>query len=196
MQLIHLEIELDNVEEFSSYSISQQLYKELTGRTPYVVEEATEPGVIIRSRKKKLWINWETDSCRVAIESIANPERCFEEMTAIIDTINKIAPIGELSKRHLITYWLLPVENYSFFALERKYRDVFLKQQPIWNDVFDSSVIIDTKINKLVLHHQSGAMGLKQLRKDYSVFKLENIPKVFLFLWAGIYSDKVIKYAK
>lgn len=195
MRLIHLQIELDFAEEFGSYSISQQLYKALTGRPPRVIEESAEPGVVLRSPKRKQLVSWDTNSCNVAMESITNLKECFDIMVVLLETINKVAPIGRLSKRHLITYWLLPTENYSFKSLEQKYREVLITQQPIWKNVFDSTIITDMKVDNLILHHQSGPMGTKQLRGDYAMFKLESIPRVFLFLWASVYNDKVVKYS-
>lgn len=196
MRLIHLEIELDFAKEFRSYSISQQLYKALTGRWPDTVEEISEPEVIFRSWKRRQLVSWCTDSCSVTMESVANPEECFDKMVALLETINRVAPIGGLYRRQLVTHWLLPTDNYSFKSLEQKYRETFITQQPIWKKVFDSSVIIDVKLNDLILHHQSGAMHPRQLRDDYAIFKLENIPKAFLFLWASVHSDKVVKYSE
>ena len=195
MRLIHLQIELDFAEEFHSYSISEQMYKELTGRLPRAVEESPEPGIILRSLKRKQLVSWNTNSCRIAMESVTNPKECFDIMAELLKTINKVAPIGRLSKRHLTTYWLLPTENYTFKSLEQKYREILTTQQPVWKNVFDSSIITDIKVDNLILHHQSGPMGTSQLRDDYAMFKLESIPRVFLFLWASVYNDKVVKYS-
>ena len=74
MRLIHLQIELDFAEEFHSYSISKQMYKELTGRLPRAVEESPEPGIILRSPKRKQLVSWDTNSCRIAMESVTNPK--------------------------------------------------------------------------------------------------------------------------
>ncbi len=195
LRIIHLEIELDFAEEFTSYSISQQLYKALAGRPPHPVEKTPEPGVILRSPKRKQLVGWDTNSCRVAIESVTNPEECFSEMVVLLETINKVAPIGKLARKQLITYWLLPTENYSFKSLEQKYRQTLITEQPIWKNAFDSSVIIDIKVDDLILHHQSGPMGTRQLRDEYTIFKLENIPSIFIFLWTSILGDEVVEYS-
>ena len=194
LHLIHLEIGLDFAEEFRSYSISQQLHKALTGKLSDA-EELVEPGVIFRSPKKRQLVGWGTDSCRVVMESVTNPDECFGKMVALLETINKVAPIGRLSKRELVTHWILPTEGHDFKSLELKYRGVFIAQQPIWENVFDSSVIMDIKVRDLILHHQSGAMGTRQLKQDYAVFRLESIPRVFLFLWVTAESDKVVEYS-
>jgi hypothetical protein len=193
LRLIHTEIVLDFTEEFRFYSVSQQLYKALTGKTS-TAEELVEP-VEFRSPKKKQLVNWDTDSCRVVMESVTNSDECIRQMVALLQTINKVAPIGKLSRRELITHWILPAEGYRFKSLEQKYREMFITSQPTWQNVFDSSVIIDMRINDLILHHQSGAMRIKQLRQEFAEFKLESIPKVFLFLWATIESDKVVEYS-
>jgi hypothetical protein len=194
LRLIHIEIELDFAEEFSSYSISQQLHKALTGKTS-AAEELIEPGVEFRSPKKRQLVNWDTGSCRVVMESVTNSDECVRQMVALLQTINKVAPIGKLSRRELITHWILPAEGYRFKSLEQKYRETFVTHQPAWKNVFDSSVIIDMRINDLILHHQSGAMKTKQLRQEFAEFKLESVPKVFLFLSAAIESDKVVEYS-
>lgn len=195
MRIIHLQIELEFAGEFRSYSISQQIYKALTGRQPYTIEEMLEPGVILRSPKRKQLVSWNTYSCSVVMESITNPEECFIKMEAILEIINKVAPMSKLSKRQLITYWILPTESYSFKSLEHKYRDALYTQQTIWKNVYDSSIITDIKVDELILHHQSGPMRTRQLRDDYTIFNLERTPRVFLFLWASIHSDKVIQYS-
>jgi hypothetical protein len=129
------------------------------------------------------------------MESVTNSDECVRQMVALLQTINKVAPIGKLSRRELITHWILPAEGYRFKSLEQKYRETFVTHQPAWKNVFDSSVIIDMRINDLILHHQSGAMKTKQLRQEFAEFKLESVPKVFLFLSAAIESDKVVEYS-
>ena len=195
MRLLHLDIELYFADRFRPYSISQQLYKALTGRQPTVIEEIAEPEVVIRSIKRKQLVAWDSNSCRVVMESVTNPEECFGQMVALLHTIDRVASIGELARKQLTTYWLLPTESHSFKSLERKYRDTLIAQQPIWKNVSDSSVITDIKINDLTLHHQSGPMRIGQLRSEYTEFKLDDIPRVFLFLWASIHSYEVVKYS-
>jgi hypothetical protein len=194
LRLNHLEIELGFAQEFKSFSISQQLYKALTGK-PSDIEESIEPGVVFRSPKKRQMVDWDTDSCHIIMESIASYDECLNKMAALLETVNKVAPINALSTRKLITHWILPIENYTFKTLEEKYRKIFFTQKSIWTNTFDSSVLIDMKVKGLILHHQSGAMGRKQLRQDFASFKLDNIPSVFLFLWASIENNKIIKYS-
>lgn len=195
MRLIHLQIQLIFEYEFHSYSVSEQLYKELTGRTPLIVEHLEEPGVVIRSNKRKELVAWDKDSCSVVIESELAPSKCFGRMVTLLESVNKIAPIGDLSERRLITHWLLPSNRYNFKSLERRYRETMMIQQPIWGKTVDSSVILDTRIGNLTLHHQSGPMKPKQLREDFAIFRLDNIPNSFLFLWVSIHSKKMIKYS-
>ncbi|MBN1189935.1 MAG: hypothetical protein JXA46_09290 [Dehalococcoidales bacterium] len=194
MRLIHIEVAIEFVEEFASCSISQKLHKALTGKTP-TEKEPIEPGVEFRSKRKRQVVTWDINSCRVVTESISNYDESIIQMAALIETINKIAPIGKLSKKEFITHWILPAEQYSFKLLEQKYRENFIAQKSVWHNVFDSSVILDMKIKDSILHHQSGAMKTGQLRNEFSEFSLQNIPGVFLFLWAAIENNKIVEYS-
>jgi hypothetical protein len=194
LRLIHLEIELDFAQEFKSLSISQQLHKALTGKKSSD-EEQVEPRVEFSSPKKRQLVEWDVNSCRVVIESVTSLDECFGKMVALLETINNVAPIGKLCRREFITYWILPTESFNFKLLEQKYRAIFTTQQPVWKNVFDSSVIIDMKINELIFHHQSGAMGTRQLRQEFMEFNLERIPKVFLFLLATVTSHEAVAYS-
>ena len=68
MNLIQLRIELFYQQEFQSYSISEQLYEVLTKKSSQVVQHQEEPGIIMRSNKKKEAVAWDKDSCKIAIE--------------------------------------------------------------------------------------------------------------------------------
>jgi len=195
MRLITLYTSLYFAEEFTSHSVSQQLYAALSGKEPLAVEETFEPGFNLRSTKQKLAVKWDADSCHIAIESILDAGECLQKTIALLETINRVAPIGACSKRELTCHWLLPMESYSFRLLERKYRGTLIAKQPIWKGVYDSSVITDIEVDDLILHHQSGAMKKRQLLDEYVAFNRKDIPKVFLFLLTSVYSDKVIKYS-
>jgi hypothetical protein len=193
--LIHSEIQLEFSEKFRAQSTSQQLYKALTGRTQETGEQ-NEQAVVFRSVKKRQSVGWDTDSCAVIIESATNDEESIHKMIALLEKINQTAPIGKLSKTQFISYWILKSEEQSFKALEEKYRENFILPHPLWKNVYDSSVITDMKIDKnLILHHQSGAMESTQLRKDYAEFKVDGLPRVFLFLWTAIETNKIKDYS-
>ncbi len=194
MRLIHLALTLNFEKEFISESISQRLHKALTGKTS-LCEELEEPGVEFRSLKKRQQVNWDSTSCRIVMESVADYSECITKMAAILETINQIAPIGRLSRKEFVTYWIIPANDYSFRLLEKKYRDTFIAPQRIWDNGYDSSVIVDMKINGMVLHHQSGAMERTQLRREYAAFKLDDVPPVFVFLLATVESFKMIEYS-
>lgn len=194
MRLVHVEGVLEFKGEFVSDSISQQLSKALTGKKA-VMEQVVEP-VEFRSTKKRQLITWDIDSCRVVIESIDDLEECITKMLAFFNTIDNIAPFGLLSRREFTTYWIYPAEGYSFKSLEQKYRKMFICNHTAWEKASDSSVIVDLKMNGYTLHHQSGAMRTQQLNQEFLEFRLENIPKVFLFLWASVISNKLIQYSE
>ncbi len=194
LRLLSSQTQLVFRHEFRSLSVSEQLYKELTGRLPRMVKHCDEPGLVIRSSKNREIVDWDKDSCTVIVESELPLNERIERMVELIETVNKIAPIEELSERHLITCWLKPVKISSFKELERKYRETMMIKQPVWGKTFDSSVILDAKIGKFTLHHQSGPMKIQQLRKDYTTFSLNNIPNVFLFLLVSIWSKELVKY--
>ena len=194
LRLVHFEVEIDFLEEFNCLSISQQLHKALTGRAGG--EPTAEPGIEFRSTKKRQLVNWDTSSCRVVMESVANSDECIDKVVALLKTINDVAPVGKLSRRELFTHWILPAEGYSFKSLELQYRDTFIGSKFPWKkNTFDSSVIIDMKIGDVVLHHQSGAMKPRQLREEFAEFGLEDVPKSFLFLWAATESKAIVQYS-
>ena len=116
-------------------------------------------------------------------------------MGQLLETINNIAPIGDLSERaSLVTFWLLPTKILDFKSLELKYRETIMTKQSLWNKTFDSSVILDVRVGNYILHHQSGAMKKSQLQDEYIEFKLRDIPNVFIFLMASISSKKMVTY--
>jgi len=113
----------------------------------------------------------------------------------LLEKIVKIAPIGEISNRMFITHWILPAPNYDFASLERKYRETMIVENDISSVAYDSSVILDIGSDKRTLHHQSGAMAPPQLHQTYLRFKLDNVPKTFVFLEAAIWDKDVIQYS-
>lgn len=176
-------------------SLSQRVHQAITGRVPAKYEETTEPGVHIRATKRKMVIDWDTSSCTITLEHITRPDDCIRTLVSLLNTINTLAPIEQFRRRIFTTQWLLPTPRYDFVALEQKYRETMTSQQFVQDGTFDSSVILDIKVKDWILHHQSGAMGIKQLLDDYLVFKPDNVPNAFLFLLAGIMERKVVQYS-
>lgn len=196
MRLVHLETIIDFAGEIWEYSLKQKVYKAITGRMPRETEKRLDQDVFVRSPKKKLAVRWNTESFSAMLEQVSSVDYFSETIILLLDRINAVAPIDKLKCRTLVTYWLLPAPNYNFSALERKYRETMIVQKPICQDTIDSGVILDINISDGILHHQSGAMDIRQLSDDYVLFKLDGVPKVFLFLWASIQDEKVVKYSK
>lgn len=195
MRLIHLEIRLDFAEEIHEYSLEQKVYKAITGKMPTEAEQKPKQPVLISSPKRKQSISWDTESSEVILEQVPNINNFVEIAVGLLSKIDAVAPIGKLSRRTFVTYWLLPALGYDFSMLEQKYRGSMISQKPICQGTIDSSVLLDINISGSRLHHQSGPMKIKQLFDDYLLFKLDDIPEVFLFLWASIEEEKVVEYS-
>lgn len=196
MQLVHVEVQLDFTEQFRSYSIPEQLHRALTGRLPSAPVSRPELGTSVRALKAKQMVVWDSTSCRIIAESLYNPADTFSKIVDLFDRVNKVAPMRRLSRRQFVTFWLLPAENNSFRELEQKYRNTLIIDHRIWRQVFDSSIVADIRVGNLVMHHQSGPMKPTQLKDDFLVFKLENIPKTFLFLWVSVHAEGVVQYSR
>ena len=194
MRLVHLEIRVDFAEEIEEYSLEQKVYKAITGKMPRELEQKTKQPVLIRSPKRKQTVEWDTESCGVVLEEVPDINNFLKLVILLLDNINAVAPIGKLSRRNLITHWLLPAPNYDFKALEQKYRETIMVPKPFCQGTVDSSIILDISVRDGILHHQSGAMWPQQL-DDYLYFKAADIPKAFLFLWASIEEKKMVNYS-
>lgn len=195
MQLLSFETKVELTEEIRVPSLSQRVHRAITGGAPTKEEKTAEPGVHIRMTKRKVVIDWDTSQCTITLEHITSPENCIETTLSLLSNIDAVAPINQLNSRTIITCWLLPTPNYDFPSLERRYRETMIVRQPIQKGTFDSSVILDIRANRWILHHQSGAMGIKQLSDDFLLFKPKGVPKVFLFLLASITEEKVVQYS-
>lgn len=195
MRLLSFEIEIEFAEEIRVPSLSQRVHRAITGKTPPQYQKPSEPGVNIRSIKRKLVVLWTTNSCSIQVEHFTSPGDCIHTIVTLLNTINAVVPINQFRKRLATTQWLLPAPSYKIAALEQKYRETMISRQFVQHSIFDSSVILDIKTNDWTLHHQSGAMGIKQLLDDYLFFKPENVPNTFLFLLASIIDEKMVQYS-
>lgn len=195
MRLLGIELSFDFVEEIREYTLTQQVHKAITGRMPEESIQQVREEVLVRSPKRKLAVKWDSQSFGVGLEEVTNIDNFAEVIIPLLNRINEVAPIDQLTRRMIMTEWLLPTPNYDFAALEQKYRKTMMAPQPIQDSAFDSSIILDIKVKDWILHHQSGAMGIKQLLLDYLAFKPDNVPKVFLFLLASIAETKVVQYS-
>lgn len=183
-------------EPFITPPVSQQVFEALGGRPEILAARVeTREGVNIKVAEKKMLVSWNPTGCRITMENISDRDHCLKMILSSLQRIDSVAPIGKLSVNRFFTHWILPTPKYDFVSLERKYREAMIVPSDITRGTYDSSIILDIKVGKLTLHHQSGVMEPKQLHKSYLKYKLDNIPEVFLFLEASIQEDKVVQYA-
>jgi hypothetical protein len=162
-----------------------------------MLEEEYEP-CVVRKEKEKLAIYWRYDSCGILKEDVSNVQEVIKKFSTTIEIINGVAPIRKLSSKRLRIDWVMPVNSkYDYKNLEMKYRKAFIRENPLFKEGYDSSVVLDMKYDKLVLHHQSGAMGIAQLQSDYRQFKTkEGYPLLFLFVNSYVTDDQLEDYSK
>lgn len=196
MDLIRFETILEFLGESRVTTPAQSIYKALSNVDIPKEQRPREPGVRIRDEKQKHAIRWNYNSCGILYEDTQDHAVCIKNTITVLDKINRVAPIAKLSLRKLIIFWVLPAARYNFKSLESKYRENFIKQSTIFDNCVDSSVVIDMKCDKGILHHQSGAMDIAQLQRSYKTFKMkEQQPKLFIFLETTITNGKVIEYS-
>lgn len=181
-------------------TLSYHIFTTLTGELPEKEPEPVmERGVKLRLNKGKMGISWMPAYCQIAseeISDISNKKQYFDRIISILETINGIAKIEKLRDKRLLTYWILPTPQYDFVSLERKYREMMVTKNDISNAAYDSSTIFDIRADKWSLHHQSGAMEPQQLQEKYLNFKLDNLPKTFIFLEASLLDKTVLEYSR
>ncbi|MBM2825308.1 MAG: hypothetical protein HW402_972 [Dehalococcoidales bacterium] len=154
-----------------------------------------EPGVSIRDESIKRAFKWDYESCSILFEDVSNYDNCIAQLINILDDVNNTVPIKKISGIVLRTFWIIPTKC-DFQTLESKYHRTFIKDNPLFSNSFDSTVVLEIKIDSLELHHQSGAMMKNQLQTDFRVFKLkDDFPKVFLFLAATATSRDNVEYS-
>lgn len=172
------------------------IFRELTGKEGPGGDKPREPGVRIRDERRKKLVFWDYSSCRVLYEDRQDHDFCINDAVDLLDTINKIAPIRELELTGFRADWILPVVKHDFKSLEQRYREHFMKEYPIFENCFDSSVVIDMKRNGWIFHHQSGPMNIDQLERDYRVFPMEKMKeKLFLFVHNTVERKERIVYS-
>ena len=195
MQPVQFGLWLRFAEEIRRYSLSYQILTTLGGKL-------TEPELIIeRSVRLKLdndkvSVLWNPTHCYIASENLSDKKHYIDRIISVLETINGVATIEKLSNRRFQTYWILPTPQYDFVSLERKYRETMITQNDVSNAAYDSTTIFDIRGDKWILHHQSGAMEPQQLQQTYLDFKLDNVPKTFIFLEATTMDKNVIQYSR
>ena len=197
MHLVHFAVDLDFAEETRLPSPAETVYKTITGQKARKSARPAEPGVHVEMAGEKVDIRWRQEACKIVVEHTPSPEYCVETVLSWLSQINKVARMGKISSTKVVTHWLLPAPDYDFASLERKYREKMIAgSEDILKGTFDSSAILDIHIGDCILHHQSGSMDPEQLLEDFLLFKPDEVPKVFLFLFASVTSEKVVEYSE
>ena len=195
MQPVQFGLWLQFVEEIRGHSLSYQVLTTLGGKLTEP-ERIPERGVRFRLDQDKVSIIWTPTYCFITSENVSDKKHHIDRIVSVLEIINRVATIGKLSTRRFQTYWILPTPQYDFVSLERKYRETMITQNEVTNAAYDSSTFFDIREDKWILHHQSGAMEPQQLQGSYLRFKLDNVPKTFIFLEATILDKNVIQYSK
>jgi hypothetical protein len=194
--MIRLELALEFDKNTRVMTPAQSISKVLGEQVQEEIE-SLEDRAVIRHEKNKYAVRWDYDSCGILHEDVDNYQDCFKQIVSILEKINQAVPIGNLSSRIFRMYWILPADKYKFESLEQKYRQVFIKENDLFNNCLDSSAIVEMQYDGWVLHHQSGAMDIDQLQKDFKEFKIKKgSPNIFLFLSTTITSNDMVKYKK
>jgi hypothetical protein len=197
---VQFALRLEFAEAMKIHSLSYQIFTTLTGKSPKPEPDiVVERGVRLRIDKDKISVSWVPTYCQIALEEISDisdKKHYIDGIISVLETINGIAKIGKLSNKKLLTYWILPTPQYDFVSLERKYREIMITKNDISDTAYDSSAIFDIKRDQWILHHQSGPMEPRQLQQDYLSFKLDNVPKTFIFLEATLTDNNMIQYSK
>ena len=194
MQLIYFGAEIKFGKEgrvsTPAYRVFQALGGRVKGRGP------SEPGTRVEIPDQRAVVTWDYGGCAICIEKIANRDACIEFVTQQLDAINSAAPIAQIADRRVITNWILPAPKHAFSLLEELYREKMITNREFMQGTYDSGIVLDIAVDDCVLHHQSGAMELKQLCDDYLHFERKDLPKVFVFLYASLIEIKVIQYSR
>lgn len=195
-----------SVMNISAFDLRLQFAEDTKLRTPIKavcellgeeVSEEIEP-VISREENAQFAVRWDYDEIGILKEDVGSVRRCITRFLETTENINKVAPIGNLSKRQLTVDWILPTDKkYKFKQIELKYRKVFIISNELVKGSFDSSMLLDIDCEQGTLHHQSGAMKIPQLKDDFRSFEIgKNHPRVFLFLQTEIENKQVTTYSK
>lgn len=181
--------------EIHTQPLALRLLEAISGEAK-IAEPIPEKGLKLTIDEDKMSVIWNPAHCRIATENVTDRRHSTDIIISLLNRIDEIAPIDKIKERSVITCWILPAPDYDFTSLERKYRSLMVAKSNISDDAFDSSAIFDIRVNKWVLHHQSGAMNPKQLMHDYLRFKPDNLSKVFIFLEATITAQDMVKYSR
>jgi len=178
--------------EITTSSLSQKILHELGG---FPLKTADEEGVRLKLPAEKLSIIWTSNGCSIRSENLKDAQSSSTTILNTLSAINELVVFDQLSDRRLGTCWILPMSKYTLKELEQLYRQEMMTKHSNYDGVYDSSVILDIKREGKILHHQSGPMDYKQLKRDYLRYELKDVPQAFLFLEASVSDSKTVKYS-
>lgn len=196
MKLIRFEVKIRYASDTRPHTPAQIVAESIIG--PHITKGQTpQESVSFKDEKAKCVVRWDYKLCSVVYEDIDNHESCISKTIKAFENINKSVPIRKWANIEALLFWLLPTPSYEFKALEQKYRGWFTNNNPLFVNVVDSSLIIDSEVGNNMLHHQSGAMSVNQLQRRFRVFPVEDKhPKVFLFLMTQIQNNHLTPYSR
>lgn len=194
MQLVHFRIEFQFDETTSLRTPARKVYDAFGGRAKKA--KALEPGASLKYEKSKIEIFWRYERCRIRMEDTEDSSECLRTVEGILETIDNTAPMGKLNDTEVMTEWILPAKRHDFNSLNELYEKTMICTKEFMPGIYDSSVVLNSRVGDFALHHQSGPMKQEQLAEEYLVFKRPNLPKNLIFLRISAKYQKVIHYSK
>lgn len=194
MELVAFYVEIEFAEQNRLHTPARRVFGALGGKASG--PGPREPGTRVRIQDLRGLVSWHYDACEIRIEKIESRGACIDAIMRLLEIINSAAPITKISSRHLVTNWIIPARKHTFSALEELYRQRMMAERKFMQGTYDSSVVLDIKIDDYILHHQSGPMEPKQLCANYLEYEREDLPKAFLFLYASLRDTKMIEYSR
>jgi hypothetical protein len=194
MELVYFKVEIKFAEQNQLYTPAHRVFSALGGKD--TAPKPSEPGTQMRIKDLRGLINWDYAGCKISIEEIESRDACIDVIMKLLEIINSAVPITKISSRELVTNWIIPARKQTFSALEKLYRQRMMTERKFMQGTYDSSVVLDIKIDDYILHHQSGPMEPKQLHTYYLEYERKDLPKVFLFLYTSLSDTKMVEYSR
>lgn len=193
MDISRFELLLDFAEETRLHTLPYKI-SEVLGEKEL---EDDYTSTVFRDDEEKFGVKWNYESCGIIKEDVSDTEKYIKKLISTLELINNVAPIGIMAKRTLRIDWIFPSKEKEFDVLEKKYRQIFIREHELFSRCSDSSVVIDMEYEGVTLHHQSGAMRLSQLQEMFKVFTIrEGHPPLFLFINNEVTDSHPIQYTK
>jgi len=197
LRLVHCAIEIGFTEKSRLATPAERVLEAISGKGGKKMKRPLDPGVSVKDDDKKVDIRWQRGRLTIELEDLSVIGSCLEVILGWMERINAVAPIGNVRRTNVTMFWIYPAPKYDSISLERKYREVMVvKHEGVFEGVFDSSVLFDSVKDAGELHHQSGPMGIKQLKEGYLTFDISDVPDNFIFLWCGCKSGKMVEYSQ